>query len=146
MALRHVQNRERLVQKPFHFSSYSGWDTAGEYLVICISIIIFLCSIIASPVFSAEYQSEVWTKAVSNSEVYSFFAVVGHSLCCLYGYIYWYLLRDVWGRRPTNFSSVYKSVIAKPLYDRNSEFVNNIRWASCGYSNDFLYIVFVYKM
>lgn len=58
IALQHVQERETLVKKPFYFHSYSGWDTAGEYLGVCIIIITFLCCIIAAPVFAGEYQNE----------------------------------------------------------------------------------------
>ncbi|TCK98731.1 ABC-2 family transporter [Natranaerovirga hydrolytica] len=56
--LRQVEEREDFVKKPFYFSSYSGWDTAGEYMGICIGLIVLLCGVIAAPVFSGEYANE----------------------------------------------------------------------------------------
>lgn len=55
--IKQLNNREASVKKPFHFSSFSGWDTVGEYLGLCITLVVFLCILISSPVFSVEYQT-----------------------------------------------------------------------------------------
>ncbi|MDK2587347.1 ABC transporter permease subunit [Romboutsia sedimentorum] len=56
-AQKYVENMENKVEKPFYFSPFIGWDTVLEFLGIVIICIAFIGSILATPVFSSEYES-----------------------------------------------------------------------------------------
>lgn len=46
------------VAEPFYFSSFTGWDTAGEYTHLLALLIVLLCTMVAAPIFSSDYQTQ----------------------------------------------------------------------------------------
>lgn len=56
-ALAQARALEQQVQKPFYFAPHSGWGNGGEYLTYAIFILAMICSVLAAPVFSSEYQT-----------------------------------------------------------------------------------------
>lgn len=45
------------VDKPFKFTYGFGSSDAGSYLIILLFLLVFLCTFITAPIFSAEYQT-----------------------------------------------------------------------------------------
>lgn len=46
------------VELPLYFAPHHGWDTGGEYIHLLTFLLILLCTAVAAPVFSSDYQTE----------------------------------------------------------------------------------------
>lgn len=56
-ALEQLNEMNGRLSKPFYYVDFNGWENAGEYLTFVIFFLAIICSVIAAPIFSADYQS-----------------------------------------------------------------------------------------
>lgn len=56
-ALEQINEMNGKISKPFYYVEFIGWENSGEYLTFVIFFIAMICAVVASPIFSADYQS-----------------------------------------------------------------------------------------